>query len=598
MLVLLLACHGHPDGHPLGMTLEHDGVVYAGAANVDLTPVIAETYTDLNGNFTFDGCLDNPTGVDCPAGPETFDDVDGDGWFDATFIGGFGPMRPANGIHDPITARAFVLAQDGEYIAFVSLDLVGLGTPPIHEARDRIAIEGFDPDHLIVQSTHNHQGPDAIGLWGNPYDLANPVSGRNPEYQARIVDAIEAAVRQAAGSMVPVDLKIGRVAMRDRSQWFNGVNFGGKNPTATMHGMVHDIRDPIVVSDQLLVLQGVGSDGNAVFTWTNWSGHPETRGGDNDQISSDWIGVERDVLEAEFGGVAIHSPECLGGMQSALGGDLPLVDPDGTHVMSGVQDADGDDVPVWAEHDSWEFITSHGWHIAEAAIDALDTAETVQATPIRVETEPIYVPIENIAYKLLGPKGMFDLDFDDAITDTTVCPEAADGETGCIPTRTSRIQVGSLGLVSVPGELLPEVAWGFPADDPQWDAEVGTPAARGPGATYFPQSDPDCVDIPYETCRSTQAIGDCDCLSVHASPYVFALDPAVRPLLDGLDTPYKAALSMTDNYMSYIVPEPDFNTAVNLLSANDGDHYEDTVSPSKAFATRIQAAQQVIDTRW
>ncbi|MDP7112694.1 MAG: hypothetical protein QGH45_12060, partial [Myxococcota bacterium] len=115
---------GDDDDAPLGMILANDGVTYAGAASIDVTPDVVETWTDHNGDGTFDGCLDDPdaTGEYCS---EPFDDVDGDGWFDAIFIGGYGPMRPANGVHDPITVRAVVLSHDGEYLALVGMDLVG-----------------------------------------------------------------------------------------------------------------------------------------------------------------------------------------------------------------------------------------------------------------------------------------------------------------------------------------------------------------------------------------------------------------------------------------------------------------------------------------
>ena len=54
---------------------------------------------------------------------------------------------------------------------------------------------------------------------------------------------------------------------------------------------------------------------------------------------------------------------------------------------------------------------------------------------------------------------------------------------------------------------------------------------------------------------------------------------------------------MTDDYLSYIIPEPDFNTEVSLLT-DDGDHYEDTVSPARGPATRIQEAQLELDAAW
>jgi len=602
---------------PLGMILVEDGVTYAGAAAVDVTPELGESFTDLDGDGTFDGCLDDPdaSGEDCD---EPFDDADGDGWFDALFIGGYGPMRPALGIHDSITVRAVVLAEDGEYVALVGMDLVGLANKRIHAARDALAEDGFDPDRLLASSTHNHQGPDTMGLWGNPEDFANPVSGLDPDYQERVVAAIEQAVRDAAGAMEPVTLRVGAVAMRDMDPYFNGENFGGPNPSEKMHGMVHDIRDPVVVSDQLLVMQGTG-DAGTVFTWTSWSGHPEVWGDANNEISSDWVGVAREVLESTYGGVAVHMPECLGGMQSAGGGDLPLVDADGVHVHqtcdaaavadpddeqcfgeeegSTRTDADGNPVPEWAEDETWDFVRSHGWHIAEATMSALEAGEDVSASPIRVEAEELYVPVTNVGFELLGGLDIFDLDLTDGVFDTDLCPEAGDAEAGCLEMRTFRVVLGPVGFVTAPGELFPELAWGLPEDDPVWVEGAADPAARGPDSRYFVQHDPDCNDVDWTECTTTDAIDDCDCLATHAWPYEIHVDPATPPLLDLLDTEYRAALGMLDNYGGYIVPQPDFNTYIWLMT-DDGDHYEDTVSMSYLFGTKLAEAQLRIDDRW
>jgi hypothetical protein len=51
VLLLLGACRSEPA--PLDMILEADGISYAGVAVVDITPVITETFTDLNGNSDF-----------------------------------------------------------------------------------------------------------------------------------------------------------------------------------------------------------------------------------------------------------------------------------------------------------------------------------------------------------------------------------------------------------------------------------------------------------------------------------------------------------------------------------------------------------------
>ena len=54
--------------------------------------------------------------------------------------------------------------------------------------------------------------------------------------------------------------------------------------------------------------------------------------------------------------------------------------------------------------------------------------------------------------------------------------------------------------------------------------------------------------------------------------------------------------SVLGDYLSYILPEPDFNHSVSLFT-DDGDHYEDTVSPGSSLATEIQAAQARLEAR-
>lgn len=617
-LLLLMACKPETDdkvdeeGDPLGMILEDDGNVYAGAAVIDTTPEIVDTFTDLDGDNLFDGCVDDPT---CG---EPFQDVNGNGVFDVVWIGGFGPLRAALGVHDPISVRAVVIAQDGEYIAMVSSDYVGLHSSRIHPARDALAAKGFDPDRLVVTSSHNHQGPDTLGLWGNPFF---GVPGYDEDYQELVTQAIVDAVTEAAGKMERVDLKVAAVKMRDRSPWLNGADWGGKNPDHKVHGMVYDGRDPVVVSDQLLTFQGIGDEG-VVFTATNWSGHPEAKSSENNLISADWIGYTRQALEAEFGGVALHFPESLGGMQSALHGAIPLVADDGTHVFqtcsaddvandadvdcfgltAGVTrvDADGDAVPVWSEKYSWDYVRSHGFLIAEAAVEALASAESYEAAPIKLDHEPLYFPIEGEIYNVLAPSGIFDIPLENAIQDTDLCPEAKDVALGCLEASTWRIQLGPIGFTGVPGELLPELAWGFPTEDPRWADEAADPDARGPGAVFFPQHDPDCQATVegYVDCVFEEAVGDCDCTSIHTWPYRLSDDEALAvPMLDRWDTPFRAVLGDTDTYLSYIIPQPDYNSAVSVFG-NDGDHYEDTVSPASQFGDRVLKAQAAMAERW
>src|SRR5262249_2521008 len=80
------------------------------------------------------------------------------------FLAGFGQDRKATKVHDPITARALFLGTTERpgNIALVSVDVVGLFLPTVERIREKLP--GFT--YVLVTATHNHEGPDTLGLWG------------------------------------------------------------------------------------------------------------------------------------------------------------------------------------------------------------------------------------------------------------------------------------------------------------------------------------------------------------------------------------------------------------------------------------------------
>ena len=109
------------------------------------------------------------------------------------WIAGYGHNRKATGVHDPLCARAVVLktAPEGR---------PGVGRPgrvhvPEHQERAQ-ELDGFD--YVLVASTHDHEGPDTIGLWGPSFRE----SGVDPTYLERAERGIVAAVRQAEAAAV------------------------------------------------------------------------------------------------------------------------------------------------------------------------------------------------------------------------------------------------------------------------------------------------------------------------------------------------------------------------------------------------------------
>src|SRR6476661_8701822 len=138
------------------------------------------------------------------------------------YIAGFGHNRKAIKVHDPIMARAVVLADGKQKVALVAVDVVGLFNAVAESVRKKV--EGFT--YVCVASTHNHEGPDTLGLWGKtPF-----VSGVDKEHLKIVEAGIVRAIQDADKVRKPATAKIGTVNAPE---------------------LLHDAREPHVKHDEL-----------------------------------------------------------------------------------------------------------------------------------------------------------------------------------------------------------------------------------------------------------------------------------------------------------------------------------------------------------
>ena len=79
-----------------------DTAFRAGFAQMNITPVVPDTWTDADGNSVYQ-----------PDQGDTFTDGNGNGVFDPVWLAGFHQNRPAQAVHDSIYALAAVF-DDGE----------------------------------------------------------------------------------------------------------------------------------------------------------------------------------------------------------------------------------------------------------------------------------------------------------------------------------------------------------------------------------------------------------------------------------------------------------------------------------------------------
>src|SRR5688572_30186394 len=176
------------------------------------------------------------------------------------YIAGYGLDRKATGVHDPLYARAVVLAHQRQRIAIVAVDLVGLQYPAVKAIRAKLP----DVRYVLVASTHNHEGPDVIGIWGR-----GPLHrGVDEAYLDRVVEQVADCVRKAAGNLVQVTATYG---------------------TAEDGSLLADSRLPIVKDGILRVVRlNQASSAKPAGLIVQWNCHPESLGPKNKLLTADF----------------------------------------------------------------------------------------------------------------------------------------------------------------------------------------------------------------------------------------------------------------------------------------------------------------------
>lgn len=454
------------------------------------------------------------------AGP---DEGEGDGRFQGLWLAGFGTNRPALAVRDHTWARTVALQQGGTTVTLTVLDAVGLFYDDVQRIREQalalLAAEApeISVDFIMVSSTHSHEVPDTLGQWGGETNGLPSKTGIVPRY-------IESLRAQAARSIVdalldlrPAQLRVGAAA--------TGVE-----------GFIRDSRAPYIYDDTLGVAQLVDPMGATIATLVNWGNHPEAMGSDNNMITSDFPGALRTAIEDGLpgkpgaGGVAIFIQGMVGGLMTPLG--VPVRGADGTLLPE----------PTFARTDAI------GQRLAGMALDALATAEEVEAPALQVASGSYVLPVENRIFQLAYLLGLLNrrlVAYDDSRT-------PGPGNIPRVVTQTAVIVLGPLTLYSVPGELFPEVAVG------------GYDGSRSFGRPVVPE-DPLAPDLA----------------AAPGPPYLHDLMPGR----------YRWVIGLGLDELGYMVPPYDFkvNPALPYLSEAEGDHYEETNSVGPAMVPRTVA---------
>jgi hypothetical protein len=540
-----LVCPGDAD------CLHSDGPLEAGAAAVKITPTCFEAWLDCgdDGLCPGDEGYVEPDGgegdAEYSASREAFldcgcdrlcpdaedypgkDEGEADGVFQAMWLAGFQNGRPAASVHDDLWARAVVLRAGETTVALLSLDVVGFFYDDVLEIRQRVEAADVGVDHVIVTSTHVHEGPDTLGQWGKSFGQR----GVDDDWLESIKDNAASAVVKAAKALVPATLK---VTSADTSAYV--ADKGTQN-------LVDDHRDPRIVDEMMGVAWLQDQRGQTIATLVHFGNHPETLADENTAITSDFVHYVRDGMEngVEWesgtipgkGGVSIFIQGSVGGMMTPLGVTC--------------RDLDGN------EFSASDFAKAQaiGHMMASQALESLDGATAESAPTLALRVAQMYLPITNTGFQALFIMKVLEraaYNYDPALP-------VSDLNRPDLLTEMDVFDLGPIRMLTVPGEILPELVIG------------GYDGSH----TNIGESTDAIVDLDQPNAA--------DLSSAPAGPY----------LADEMDAAHTWVIGLGNDEVGYIIPSYNFILSETLpyLDEADGDHYEETNSLGPETAPRV-----------
>jgi hypothetical protein len=197
----------------------------------------------------------------------------------------------ATGVHRPLTATAVVFRAAEQAVApateqvVVAVDLCLLGDREMNALRDTVCREaGLEPSQLTVAFSHTHaaglMGLERVGLPGGEL-----IPGYLDELARKIADAVRAARQFVEPATITYGSgKCALAGHRDLWDRESGQFVCGFNPAGP-------------ADDTVLVARVAGAGGQTLAAFVNYACHPTTLAWANTQISPDFPGAMRELIE-------------------------------------------------------------------------------------------------------------------------------------------------------------------------------------------------------------------------------------------------------------------------------------------------------------
>lgn len=364
------------------------------------------------------------------------------------YLAGFGDDRVATGVHDDLYVRCLALEAGKLIVALCSVDVIGLFYDDVLKIREQLKAQAPEVSHLVVASTHVHEGPDTLGLWG-PDALH---TGIDEDYLEWLDSQIVATAVRAARSVQPARMELAR----------------DDHP---LLGLLQSVDRPPIVKDPYLFVMRLSSvsTGAPIAILVNWSDHPETLGGQNTEITADYPHWLCQYVENHLRGMAIFFNGSIGKV-STLGTQVAMPDPETAQV---------------AQDNTWRKAELIGTMVGQLAERALKSSETSAVNSMLIRKSVLFAPLQNDHFRMAEAAGVFSGRkplYSNGTLDRST-GEKTFGDTGKIrfatghdlQTEVDYVQLRSservvAEIVTIPAEIYPELTNGG--------------ATRYPGADY------------------------------------------------------------------------------------------------------------------
>ncbi|MBB15442.1 hypothetical protein CMK22_09220 [Candidatus Poribacteria bacterium] len=272
-----------------------------------------------------------------------------------TYLAGLRNNRLSQGVHDDLFARCLILDDGKTQVGFVSTDLIGLTSTDITEIRNRAKLIGSSAENVIITATHQHSGPDTIGLWGK----SEYYSGVDLNYTDFLYNQIASAIKEARDSLEPAEISFGSSQIKESDQ------------------VSRNAREPNLIDRKLGIIKVDNNHGKTIATIVNFTAHPEIMWSENLLLTAEYPGVVYRECDEKIGGITLFINGALGGM-----------------------------ITTDNQFNTFEEVERIGGIIAQKAIEAAKSAEKQVNPKIQHSFELLEIPLENQHFHTLIGSGI------------------------------------------------------------------------------------------------------------------------------------------------------------------------------------------------